>query len=177
MRFDATNAACLVFTYKEGLLSAVAHDLQLRVGSFTCTLDDEAWHLDARFDARSLRVAGVMRDGVLHPDEPGEADKRAIEQTVVRDVLHAERHPEVRFTSTAATARGDELIVEGTLVLHGAARPMAVTLRRDADGWTGEGTVHQPDFGMRPYRAMLGTLRIQADVVVRVTVPEPRRRD
>jgi len=31
--------------------------------------------------------------------------------------------------------------------------------------------LHQPDFGIRPYSAMLGTLRVDADVVVRVVIP------
>ena len=32
--YDATTAECLVLTYKEGLLSAVAHDLEIRVARF-----------------------------------------------------------------------------------------------------------------------------------------------
>ena len=35
----------------------------------------------------------------------------------------------------------------------------------------GFASVHQPDFGIRPYSAMLGTLRGQADVSVRVVLP------
>lgn len=173
VRFDAATAECLVFTFKEGLLSAVAHDLQLRVERFTITLDDAAWHLDARFDAASLRVVGVMRDGVVHPDELGDADKRSIERTIVDDVLEAGRHPEVRFTSTAATAHDDALTVEGTLALHGVSRPLPVPVRRDRGVWITEVRLHQPDFGIRPYRAMLGTLRVRADVVVRVAIPAP----
>lgn len=174
MRFDAATADCLIYTYKEGLLSAVAHDLQIRVQDFAITLDDAAWHLEARFDAASLRVVGVMRDGVVHPDELGDADKRTIEQNIVRDVLQADRHPDVRFTSTVAEACGDALTVGGTLALHGATRPLVIPVRRDAGGWSAEVHLHQPDFGIRPYRAMLGTLRVRAEVVVRVTIPVPR---
>ncbi len=171
MRFDASTAECLVFTYKEGLLSAVAHDLQIRVQEFAITLDDAAWHLEARFDARSLRVVGVMRGGVLHQDELKESDRRTIEQSIVRDVLQAERHPDIRFTSTVAEAHGDELVVAGTLALHGETRRLVVPVRREAGGWIAEVRLHQPDFGVPPYRAMLGTLRVRADVMVRVAIP------
>ena len=171
MRLDPSSAACLVFTYKEGLLSAVAHDLRLRVERFTVAIDDAAWRVDARFDARSLRVDGVMRDGVLRPDELGDGDKRTIEQNVVRDVLHADRHPEIRFRSDTAAAQGDEVRVQGTLSLHGVERPLLVPVRRRADRtWSAEVGLHQPDFGIVPYRAMLGTLRVRADVVVTFTV-------
>ena len=114
-----------------------------------------------------------MRDGVVHPDELSEGDKRTIEQNIVRDVLRADRHPEVRFTSTVASARGDELAVSGTLALHGTERPIVVPVRRVASAWTAEARIHQPDFGIRPYRAMLGTLRVQADVLIRMLVPAP----
>jgi len=171
VRFDASTAACLIFTYREGLLSAVAHDLQIRVQSFAVTLDDDAWRLDARFDPRSLRVVGVMRDGRVHPDELRAGDVRTIEQTIVDEVLEADRHPEVRFTSTAAVARGDELAVDGALTLHGETRPLTVPVRREAGGWVAEVRLHQPDFGIRPYRAMLGTLRVRADVLVRLAMP------
>ena len=33
--------------------------------------------------------------------------------------------------------------------------------------------LNQPDFGIAPYRAMLGALKIQADVTVRVTDANP----
>jgi hypothetical protein len=171
VRLDPSTAECLVFTYKEGLLSAVAHDLRLRVERFTIAVDAAAWHVDARFDAGSLRVVGVMREGVVHPDELGAGDRRTIEQNVVREVLHADRHPEIRFTSDGAVARGDVVEVRGTLALHGVARPLVVPVRRDAAGtWTAEARLHQPDFGIRPYRAMLGTLRVQSHVVVRLIV-------
>ena len=173
MRFDASTADCLVFTYREGLLSGIAPDLQIRVPDFAITLDDAAWRLEARFDPTALRVVGVVREGVVRPDEPSAADKRTIERTIVEDVLDADRHPDIRFTSTAAVARGDELALDGTLMLHGATRALAVTVHRRTSGWVAEVRLHQPDFGIRPYRALLGTLRVRADVVVRVTIPVP----
>ena len=37
--FDQQSATCQVFTYKEGLLSAVGHDLKINVGRFTVDVD------------------------------------------------------------------------------------------------------------------------------------------
>lgn len=171
MRFDATTAECRVLTFKEGLLSAVAHDLEIAVTAFTIDVDETTWRVDATFDAASLRVVGAVRNGVVDPHELSEKDKQTIAGNVARDVLDAGRHPTIRFTSERATARGDELALEGTLELHGKTRALNVVARRGADGWRAETRLHQPDFGIRPYSAMLGTLRVQADVVVRVTVP------
>ncbi len=163
MRLDADSAECLVHTSKEGLLSAIAHDLEIRVTSFTIDVHDAAWQLAARFDPRSLRVVGAS--GPL-----SDGDKRTIEGNIVRDVLHADRFREISFTSDHATANGDEFRIAGTLTLHGTARPLTVTARRESGRWVAAARLHQPDFGIRPYTAMLGTLRVQADVTVRVVV-------
>ena len=32
--------------------------------------------------------------------------------------------------------------------------------------------LHQPDFGITPYRALLGALRVRADVLVSLSIPE-----
>jgi hypothetical protein len=171
MRFDAATAECRVFTFKEGLLSAVAHDLEIRVDAFAIDVDETTWRVDARFDPTSLRVVGAVRNGVVDPGELSESDTRTIEGNIARDVLDAARHPEIRFTSDRATARGDQLAIDGTLALHGRTRELRVNADRAAGGWAAEARLHQPDFGIRPYSAMLGTLRVQADVVVRVTFP------
>jgi polyisoprenoid-binding protein YceI len=61
--------------------------------------------------------------------------------------------------------------VEGTLTLTGVSRPVTVEVRRDGERLVAEVLVHQPAFGIRPYSAMLGALKVKADVLVRVSVP------
>ena len=43
--------------------------------------------------------------------------------------------------------------------------------RRDGDRLRAEVTIHQLAFGIRPYTALLGTLRVRPDVIVRLSVP------
>ena len=71
------------------------------------------------------------------------------------------------------TAAGDGFVVVGALTLHGTTRTL--TVRSHAAGATqvAEVTLHQPDFGIKPFSAMLGTLRVKPDLKVRVTVPWP----
>jgi hypothetical protein len=169
--FDQNSAECFVFTYKEGLLSVVAHDLQIRVTRFEVDVDDATHAIAARFDARSLAVVAAVRDGVPSPGTLGDADKRKIEQSIVDDVLGAKRHPEVRFTSTAVAPEGDGFCVVGELALHGHTRPLTLHARRHGERLAVEASLHQPDFGIRPYSAMLGTLKVKPDVTVRCEVP------
>lgn len=168
---DATTAECLVFTFKEGMLSAVAHDLRIRVGRLSVTIDEAAGSVSATFFADSLRVDCAMKAGREDHGALRPGHKREIEGNIVDDVLHARRHPEISFRSTRVEGEGDERRVHGTLSLHGVQRPLQATARRQGGRWVTEVELHQPDFGIKPYSAMLGTLRIRPAVRVRLSVP------
>ena len=170
-RFDASSAECLVLTYKEGLLSAIAHDLEIRVTHFEVDVSLDPLAVQATFDASSLRVVGAVRDGAVHPGTLSEGDKKTIEHNIVADVLHPDDHPSIRFRSTVVTRDGDGYRVEGSLTLHGRARSVSFAARPEGDRLVAEIRLHQPDFGIKPYSALLGTLKIKPDVTVRCTLP------
>ena len=170
-RVDAETAECVVITQREGLLAAMGHDLLLRVTRFVIEGDPERPSLDARFDATSLRVVAALRNATPDPGALTESDRRTIETAIVRDVLHARAHPEIRFTAAAVEPADDGHAINGRLALHGTERPLAFRVARVAEQLVAEVRLHQPDFGIRPYRAFLGTLAVQPDVLVRVTVP------
>jgi polyisoprenoid-binding protein YceI len=96
---------------------------------------------------------------------------REIEATIAGTVLQAGSFPEIRFASTAVSRREGGYDLLGSLSLRGVTRPLALPVAHEGDRLVAVATVHQPDFGIRPYRAMMGTLRVKADVVVRVSVP------
>jgi len=171
--FDQSSAQCLVFTHKEGLLSAVAHDLKIRVTKFVIDVDEAARTVDARFDAGSLRVVCAMQGDAESPGTLTRDNTREIERNIVRDVLESRTYPEIRFVSSAVQDSADSYVVKGRLSLHGRERAMSVTVDRRGGEYVAEGSVHQPHFGITPYSALLGTLRVGAVVKVRVVIPAP----
>jgi hypothetical protein len=151
-----------VLTYKEGLMSRVAHDLKLVADSVV--VDDD---FSARIDASSLRVVCVMKKGREAPGTLSAKDLRSIQDSLRSDVLHTRRHPEIRFS--AGSVEGDPAAprrVSGTLHLHGAERP----IRLDFKGGEARVRLHQPDFGIKPFSAMMGMLKVKpgVEVVVRL---------
>lgn len=174
-RYDASSAECLIFTYKEGLLSAIAHDLMLRVDRFAIEVSPApgGWRIDARFAADSVHVVCSLRGGDPHQQSPiDEGDRRKIERATHDEVLQVARHPEIRFEGTAtATAAGYEAV--GELTLHGVTRPLRLTSHAAGASQVGEVVIHQPDYGIKVFTAMLGTLKIRPDVRIRVTLPTP----
>jgi len=172
-RYHQDNADILVFTFKEGLLSAIAHDLKLRVTRFSIAIDEETRAIDARFEPGSLCVVTAMKNGAEAPGALSDSDRRKIEDNVANDVLHPEKFPEVRFVSTSVEEDdgGTGYRVRGRLTLCGQTRDVDFVSRSDGEGQVCEVKLHQPDWGIQPYSAMLGTLRIKADVIVRVALP------
>lgn len=164
-RYDARTAEVLVFTFKEGLLSAAAHDLKLSVTRFT--IDAEGDRVTAEFDAGSLRVVTPMKDGAENPGALPRLMYGEIEKNAAKDVLHVTKHPQIRFESTAVT----DAEVVGRLTLHGQTKEVRGR-RSDAGGLrVVEVTFDQRDFGIAPFSAMLGTLKVKPEVRVRVTIP------
>ena len=159
-----------VFTFKEGLLSAIAHDLKIRVTAHEVAIDDER-AVTATFDASSLRVVCARKDGHDSPRALSDSDKKSIERTIVDEILEAKRFPQIRFASTSVEREGEGYRVRGDLTLRGVTRAIGFTTRVENGAKVAEVTLHQPDFGIKPYRAMLGTLKLQPDVRVRVEVP------
>ena len=166
MRFDASTADCFVLTYKEGLLSPVAHDLKLRVTKFQIEVSDDLQHLEASFDSSSLRVESAMRNGREAPGVLSDRDKRTIETNIVEEVLQSKKHPEIRYASGSIVRRDNLALIAGTLTICGRSRLLTVEAIHIEDAWRSSTKINQPDFGVKPYTAMLGTLRIRPDITV-----------
>jgi len=161
----------VVLTYKEGFLSAIAHDLKIRVTKFTIEVDEATRAITARFDAASLRVVCAMARGKESPGSLTTANKREIEGNIVRDVLDARGFPEIGFVSTSVEEGDATYMVQGKLALHGHERQVRVRVHKGGEHYIAEARIHQPDFGIRPYTALLGALKVQPGVLVRIVAP------
>jgi polyisoprenoid-binding protein YceI len=169
-KYDQGQAECLVFTFKEGLLSKIAHDLKLDVTRFSVDLSPSA--VRAEFDTSSLRVLHAMKDGKENPDALSDADKSKIADQIAKEVLHAGQHPTAVFTSRSVTRRPDGgYSIDGDLSLHGVTKSLHAETQVEANRQVVSIELHQPDYGVTPFKAMMGTLKVKADVTVRLSVP------
>ena len=159
-RLGPGNATLLVRTRRGGAAAKAGHDLLLHAtaweGTLTVGEDGEPAAAELAVDATSLRVqAGT--GGMKALDE---ADKANIHQTIDDDVL--ERR-DIAFRSTGV----DGGRIEGELTLAGKTRPLALDLALSDDGGvSATATVKQSDWGMKPYSALFGTLKVLDEVEV-----------
>jgi hypothetical protein len=157
----------LVFTYKDGLLSRLAHDLQIRATDWDVTIDGDA--ITVRVGLRGLRVDGAVVGGKLAPGVLSTGDLGKIERTMTSEVLGTERWPEARFEGVIDRER---MTVRGRLGMHGRSVELpATSVRKDADRLRAELTLTPSRWDIAPYRALAGALKLQDRVAVRVTLP------
>lgn len=172
--YRAPDATIRIFVFREGLARALGHDIELDVESFVLDVDVDARTIDARCDASSLRTLHAVKDGAPDTGALSASDRDSIDEAVAAKVLDVRRHPEVRFIASkldvdTAAGRGR---VEGALTLHGVTRGIACDFARDASGAVAcEVVLDQVAFGIEPFRAFGGALKVKRNVVVRVRVP------
>jgi hypothetical protein len=166
-RFGPPTASCEVFTFREGVLAAVGHDLKLRVERFE--IDANRTRVSARFDANSLHVVAAMRGGKDDPGALSDRDRKEIERNLAREVLEAHRFAEISFVSTEMLPGR----IRGTLSLHGHEQAGEFPFEEVSGRCLARIDLDVRRFGIRPYTAMLGALRVAPIVHVVVSTPAP----
>ena len=161
-----------VFVGKAGLFSALAHDHNIGIRSFTGRLTIP----EGRIADSSLEMKVDTRSLVVLDDKIDDGDRAKITRSMHEVVLESARYPEAVFRSsgvTDLTARGDNrfsLQVSGDLTLHGVTRriaiPVSLILSAGQLKATGQYTLRQSDFGIQPHSTAGGTIRVRNDVVV-----------
>jgi YceI-like protein len=173
VHFDVSNSECRVFVRRAGLLAAVGHDLELRATELAIDVDVAALHVRARVPARALEVVDAVEGRERQPGKLSAKDKAQIQENIANDVLEVKRFPAIEFESTRVEPAPDGYRVHGRLSLHGQTRALTFMAKRSGARLSGEVGIHQPDFGIEPYRALGGTLRIRPDVSVVFELPDP----
>ena len=148
-----------VFTYKEGLLSAVAHDLRLSARGYCVTLDGDTVH--ATFPVEQLKIDGAMRDGRLDDRALKPKHRREIRDTMLSRILKARANPEIVFRG-----RREGMRVIGDLLMAGRSAPIELTVTELGGRYKGRVELIPTRWGIAPYSAMFGTLKLQDRVLV-----------
>jgi hypothetical protein len=162
LKFGPDNGTLTVRTRKAGVAAKAGHNLRMEVTSWTATLDRDATTLELSADPRSLRV--IEGSGGVMP--LGDEEKTAIPRTIDEEVL---KGTAIEFRSTRMAVDGNRVDVEGELELSGTRRPISFALDVGDDGRIrGSARIKQTDWGMKPYSALFGTLKVADEVDIEI---------
>lgn len=170
----------VVRTKREGAAARLGHDLTLTATRWQATVSIDSETLDA-----SILRATVDSGSLVVTEATGGAvgltasQKVDVETNIREKVLHSEKHQEITFSSTSVSGDQGGWSVSGDLTLAGKTRPVTLAVRLDdsSGNVTASATtsIVQSDFGIKPYSAMLGGLKVRDVVELFVDVTLPRQ--
>jgi polyisoprenoid-binding protein YceI len=165
-----------VFVGKAGLFSAFAHDHEIGVKSFSGRVvvpeaGASGGSLEIEVDAPSLAVLDK---------KPSEEDKKKIFDSMHNEVLESAKHQKITFKSVSVSdvkQTGNDrysFVINGDLTLRGVTKriavPVAATITPQQLRAIGEYTLKQTDYGIKPYSAAGGTIKVKNEVVVNFNI-------
>lgn len=153
-----------VHTYREGVAQKAGHDLIIEVGQWRASVevgqDGSPTAVSFEADPRSLQILEGRR-GVKPLTDSDRADIRS---NIDEKVLRGEP---ISFNSRAVDLADGRMVVEGELTIAGRTKPASFELRLGEDGRViGTLEVAQSEWGIKPYRAFMGALKVRDTVEV-----------
>lgn len=159
------NGTVRVKTYREGIAQAVGHDLVLEATTWNAKVtvgDDGPPVIVLEVDPTSLEV----REGLRGVKALTDRDRAEIKRNIDDKVLQGKP---ISFRSQSATA-GDRLLITGELTLAGATREATFELDERDGRLTGAIPITQSDYGIKPYRGLMGALKVRDSLEVVIDV-------
>src|ERR1700676_5207381 len=141
---DTQKSTLTIHVGKTGAFSSLGHEHEVRAPIHSGTADTGSHPaVEMHVDARALRV--------IDKDD-SEKDRAEVQKTMLGpEVLDSERHQEIVFKSTGAEPDGQgRWTLRGNLTLHGQTRPVTVSVTLKDGHYTGQSSVKQTDFGIKP---------------------------
>src|SRR5579863_5852925 len=153
------DGSCRIQTYREGVAQKVGHDLIIEVSQWQATVevsdDGRPTAISFAADPRSLHVL----EGHRGVKPLSDSDRGEIRSNIDDKVLQGQP---IEFRSDSVEESGGRLAVHGDLTMAGTTNPATFELRLAEDGRvSGTLAVTQSEWGIRPYRAFMGALKVR----------------
>jgi polyisoprenoid-binding protein YceI len=159
-KFGPDNGSLRVETGRSGAAAKAGHDLSIDVASWDATLSvGDASSLQLSADSTSLHV--IEGKGGLQA--LGDDDKADIRKTIDKDIL---KKKDISFQSSSVEPAGEGLKVTGELTMGGKSNDVSFDLRESGGTLTGSAEIKQSDWGIKPYSALFGALKVNDEVKV-----------
>ncbi len=159
------NATLRVKTGRHGAAAKAGHDLVIEVKAWEATLNvaDDAAASSVQLSADPTSLHVVKGEGGMQA--LGDDDKADIRKSIDKDVL---KKKSISFSSSSASDSDGGLAVSGELELGGKSKSVEFVVSGDGASVTGAATIKQSDWGIKPYSALFGALKVNDEVTVEV---------
>jgi polyisoprenoid-binding protein YceI len=157
----------LVKTARTGMGAMAGHDLTIEVTRWhgtasVASADPAASSVEVTAEVASFEV----REGTGGVKPLTSGDRAEIKRTLMGKILEAGRYPEITFASTKVSGGPDAFRIDGNLTIKGATRPVIVRGQLTGERVQGSAAVTQSQWGIKPYSAFFGALKLRDEVEV-----------
>ncbi len=165
-KIDPAKSDLSIYTSNTGLFASAGHKLEIKAKDISGNL---------KFDPKSFSTGTLeikVASNSLKVNNPtSEKDKKEIEETLCAKVLECDQFPSITFKSTQLQAKDDQThLITGDLSLHGVTQslPFEVQIKHENNQLeaTGEFTLKQTDFNIKPPSAMGGTIKVKNELKI-----------
>ena len=173
--FGPAEGQLLVKVYKEGMAAKMGHNLVFEV---------KRWNAKATVDPSDMSSATVeataevtsfsILEATGGAKALGRGDQADIRKNIEEKILNTRQFPEVSFKSTGVTTTdGEKGTLAGELTIVGQTRPVQAQVDASGGRLKATFTVVQSQWGIKPFSAMMGALKVKdaVDVVLDVKLP------
>jgi polyisoprenoid-binding protein YceI len=169
-RIDAGKSQFFIDAEAGGVLAAFGHNHKFKVRDFGGIVKVPSQGL--QFASLDLNV---VPDSLALVDKVSDDERKEIEASMREKVLETAKFPKAWFRSAGVTVdssndAGSHLSVLGNLWIHGVGHkitiPATVVLKGDTLRATGTMKMRQTDYGITPFTAVAGTVRVKDEVTL-----------
>ncbi|MGA7217279.1 MAG: YceI family protein [Candidatus Sulfotelmatobacter sp.] len=165
---DGDKSTFTVRAFATGLLSSFGHNPTIAIPDFEgeILLDPES------IEKSTMRLL-IHSASLIVTDDIREKDRAEINRTMQEEVLESDSYPEIVYecSALAATKMGEGQYwgtMAGELTLHGVKRSQPIAIRISLSGdilrATGDFSVKQSDYKIRPVSAAAGTIKLKDEL-------------
>ncbi len=170
-RVGPQSGRLLVKTARTGLGAKAGHDLTIEVTRWRGNVIVHAANpasssVTVEADVDSLEV----REGTGGVKPLSDADRADIKETLRVKILNTARHPVITFVSSQVSGTAQSFRIDGDLTIVGVTRPVTVEGQLAAGRAQGSAVITQSRWGIRPYSAFLGALKLRDEVEVQFDI-------
>lgn len=154
----------LINVWKDGVAAKMGHDLTLLCTRWNGTADINPENPAACSVSATIDLGGIeVLEGKGGAKALSEGDKGDIKKNLQKTLGSGQ----VSFQSTGVSASGSTVQLQGQLTINGKTGPVNIAVNAADDGQiTGKTTFNQTAFGIKPFSAMLGALKVKDTVDV-----------
>jgi polyisoprenoid-binding protein YceI len=173
--FGPADGELRLNVFREGAAARMGHDLVFQVRNWSAKVNVDPADLSGSSLEATAEVGSFsILEAIGGAKALSRGDQADIKRNIEEKILDARRFPTIDFHSTSVSMVDEtRATLSGELTIAGTTRPVDVSLTFAGGRAKATLTVVQSQWGIKPFKALMGALKVCDAVEIIVDVPLP----